>query len=104
MCPPCRVAIVVILLAVLYPLPLARAQCPCETVIVPAPGPFAAFRQRLRMWFGGHSTELPPAPLRPVPVEEAGGMLLKTGAFQLGPGVGKDLLRSQGDGFSGFWD
>ncbi len=31
-----------------------------------------------------------------------GGMLLKTGAFILGPGVGKDLLGSQGDGKAGF--
>jgi len=32
----------------------------------------------------------------------AGGALLKTGAFQLGPGVSHDLLRSQGDGLQGF--
>ena len=32
----------------------------------------------------------------------AGGALLRTGAFQLGPGVGKDLMHSQWDGMSGF--
>jgi 4-hydroxy-tetrahydrodipicolinate synthase len=31
-----------------------------------------------------------------------GGTLLQTGAFQLGPDVGRDLLRSQGDGKAGF--
>jgi dihydrodipicolinate synthase/N-acetylneuraminate lyase len=32
-----------------------------------------------------------------------GGMLLKTGAFQLGTGVSKDLLRSVNDGYGGFF-
>lgn len=43
----------------------------------------------------------PPVPLHTGPEHEAGGMLLRTGAFQLGPNVGRDLLRSQGDGQSG---
>lgn len=34
---------------------------------------------------------------------DAGGGLLKTGAFQLGSGVGKDLLWFQGDGEGGFF-
>jgi 4-hydroxy-tetrahydrodipicolinate synthase len=33
-----------------------------------------------------------------------GGMILKSGAFMLGPNVGKDLLGSQGDGKAGFFD
>jgi hypothetical protein len=35
---------------------------------------------------------------------DRGGMILKTGAFILGPRVGKDLLGSQGDGKAGFMD
>jgi 4-hydroxy-tetrahydrodipicolinate synthase len=42
--------------------------------------------------------QVPPAPLSNSAVKEEGGMLLKTGAFLLGPGVGRDLLRSQSDG------
>lgn len=34
--------------------------------------------------------------------KEAGGALLRTGAFQLGRGVSRDLLHSQGDGLQGF--
>jgi 4-hydroxy-tetrahydrodipicolinate synthase len=45
--------------------------------------------------------EAPPVPLHICP-EEEGGMLLRTGSFQLGPNVGRDLLRAQGDGESGF--
>ena len=44
-----------------------------------------------------------PVPLQPSPASRAGGMLLKTGAFQLGNGVGKDMLGTQGDGQSGFF-
>lgn len=44
-----------------------------------------------------------PDPLQPSSAARAGGMLLKTGAFQLGNGVGKDLLHSNGDGQSGFF-
>jgi 4-hydroxy-tetrahydrodipicolinate synthase len=46
--------------------------------------------------------QVPPEPLHACHAEEEGGMLLKTGAFQLGPGVGKDLLRSQSDEQWGF--
>lgn len=43
------------------------------------------------------------APAVPWPTQATvGGALLKTGAFQLGPGVGRDLLHSQGDGQGGF--
>jgi 4-hydroxy-tetrahydrodipicolinate synthase len=42
--------------------------------------------------------KVPPVPYRQCPTEDEGGSLLKTGAFILGPGVGNDLLRSQGDG------
>jgi hypothetical protein len=41
----------------------------------------------------------------PVPAadrEAAGGMLLRTGAVQLGPGVGRNAWRWQGDGQGGF--
>jgi dihydrodipicolinate synthase/N-acetylneuraminate lyase len=46
--------------------------------------------------------QAPPVPLHLCPETEEAGMLLKTGAFQLGPNVGRDLLRSQGDGQGGF--
>jgi dihydrodipicolinate synthase/N-acetylneuraminate lyase len=46
--------------------------------------------------------QVPPVPPQTEPVKEAGGMLLKTGAFFLGPGVGRDLLRIQSDGEWGF--
>jgi hypothetical protein len=42
---------------------------------------------------------IPPVPLKHCPDEgENGGMLLKTGSLQLGPGAGQDLLRSQAGG------
>lgn len=44
-----------------------------------------------------------PEPSAPNPASRAGGMLLKTGALQLGPGVGKDLLHTVNDGYSGFF-
>jgi 4-hydroxy-tetrahydrodipicolinate synthase len=47
--------------------------------------------------------KVPPVPLHAASSDAEGGMLLKTGAFILGPGVGQDLLRSQGDGESGLW-
>jgi hypothetical protein len=34
--------------------------------------------------------------------DAAGGMLLRTGAIQLGPGVGRNAWRWEGDGESGF--
>ena len=46
--------------------------------------------------------KVPPVPLRVCPTDDEGGMLLRTGSFQLGPGVGRDLLRSQGDGRGGY--
>jgi 4-hydroxy-tetrahydrodipicolinate synthase len=46
--------------------------------------------------------QVPPVPLSACPQDKDQGMLLKTGAIQLGPGVGRDLLRSQGDGEWGF--
>ena len=52
--------------------------------------------------WGEVAQRTPPEPLAASPSAVAGGALLKTGAFQLGPGVAKDLLRSQGDGKSGF--
>jgi hypothetical protein len=36
------------------------------------------------------------------PRDDHGGMLLKTGAIQLGPGVGRNRWGWQGDGQSGF--
>ena len=41
-----------------------------------------------------------PAPA--VGSDAAGGLLLRTGAIQLGPGVGRNAWRWQGDGESGF--
>jgi dihydrodipicolinate synthase/N-acetylneuraminate lyase len=46
--------------------------------------------------------QVPPVPLQTGPKKDEGGMLLKTGAFLLGPGVGRDLLRLQSDGQWGF--
>jgi 4-hydroxy-tetrahydrodipicolinate synthase len=42
--------------------------------------------------------QAPPVPLHTCPEGVEGGALLKTGSFQLGPNVGRDLLRSQGEG------
>ena len=48
--------------------------------------------------------QVPPVPLNTCPGNEYGpGALLKTGAFQVGPNVGKDLLGSQFDGQGGFF-
>ena len=47
------------------------------------------------------SCPVPPEPPA-APARAEGGMLLKTGALQLGPGVGRDLLRLQSDGEWGF--
>jgi 4-hydroxy-tetrahydrodipicolinate synthase len=45
---------------------------------------------------------IPPEPPAHGIDKYSGGLLLKTGALQLGPGVGRDLLRTQGDGPWGF--
>jgi hypothetical protein len=45
---------------------------------------------------------VPPEPLNSTPVKQEGGLLLKTGALQLGPGLGRDALRLQSDGEWGF--
>jgi dihydrodipicolinate synthase/N-acetylneuraminate lyase len=47
--------------------------------------------------------KVPPAPWRTCPENDEAGAILKTGAFQLGPNVGRDLLRSQSDGEGGFF-
>lgn len=52
--------------------------------------------------WGEFAEHTPPVSLAASPSPVVGGALLKTGAFQLGRGVGKDLLRSQWDGKSGF--
>jgi 4-hydroxy-tetrahydrodipicolinate synthase len=49
----------------------------------------------------GAAMKVPPVPLHRCAGEDS-GVLLRTGSFQLGPGVGRDMLRSQGDGESGF--
>lgn len=109
-----RWPVYVILLALLLPPLRVQAQCPCEDDCTASvrPGPWCAFRLRMRAWFGrsrgddscGADLKVPPAPLRSCPDEIVGGMLLKTGALQLGPGVSRDLLRTQSDGYWGFWD
>jgi 4-hydroxy-tetrahydrodipicolinate synthase len=48
----------------------------------------------------GLCLQVPPVPL--CSCTEEGGMLLKTGSLQLGPGTGRDLLRTQGDSEWGF--
>jgi hypothetical protein len=45
---------------------------------------------------------VPPEPLRSTSATSEGGLLLKTGALQLGPGLGRDALRLQSDGEWGF--
>jgi 4-hydroxy-tetrahydrodipicolinate synthase len=46
--------------------------------------------------------DVPPVPLHACPASADEGVLLRTGAFQLGSGVGRDAIRSQGDGQWGF--
>ena len=48
----------------------------------------------------GAAMKVPPVPLHHCAGED-NGVLLRTGSFQLGPGVGRDMVRSQGDGQSG---
>jgi hypothetical protein len=46
------------------------------------------------------------SPAEPLPASStghAGGILLRTGALLLGPDVGKDLLHTINDGYSGFF-
>jgi 4-hydroxy-tetrahydrodipicolinate synthase len=52
----------------------------------------------------GVCLQVPPVPLHVCPCEngEDGGMFLQTGALQLGPGVGRDMLRTAGDSAWGF--
>jgi hypothetical protein len=100
----------VILLAVMHPVTPCAAQTPCPCVEVAPPGPLAALRMRIQAFFCRSrgdccdGDKLPPAPRKPYccTEDEDGGMLLKTGAFLLGPGVGRDLLNSQSDGKAGF--
>lgn len=47
---------------------------------------------------GDTAGTVPPEPPAVTTSGEEGGLLLKTGAIQLGPGVGKNLWRWQGDG------
>jgi hypothetical protein len=47
---------------------------------------------------GASAGAVPPEPPAVTGSGEEGGLLLKTGAIQLGPGVGKNLWRWQGDG------
>jgi 4-hydroxy-tetrahydrodipicolinate synthase len=47
--------------------------------------------------------KVPPEPLHACLNEDESGALLKIGSFQLGPNVGRDLLRSQRDGEGGFF-
>lgn len=102
---------IVLLLAVIDCFPPCYAQsCGCPCVEAAPSGPLAALKRRLCSWFsrsqpcdGDHvDNRLPPAPLKPSSDDKNWGVLLRTGAFQLGPGVGRDALRSQGDGKSGF--
>jgi hypothetical protein len=46
--------------------------------------------------------DVPPVPPARLPAATDGGGLLKTGAIQLGPGVGQNWYRWQGDGLWGF--
>jgi hypothetical protein len=61
-----------------------------------------------RWWVGGllclvaGCATAPPAPEQVAHEQKASGALLRTGGFQLAPGVSRDLLRSQGDGLQGF--
>jgi 4-hydroxy-tetrahydrodipicolinate synthase len=51
----------------------------------------------------GVCLQVPPVPLNCCPGCEAeGGLILNTGSLQLGPGVGQNVLRLQGDGQGGF--
>jgi hypothetical protein len=104
----------VVLLAVLMPAPFCLAQSPCDCMHQPPPRRgLAGWWQRLKERFRRHpepacadcqTLTVPPAALRPIPASQQGGMLLRTGSFQLGPNVNEDLLRSQGDGRGGFFN
>jgi hypothetical protein len=103
-----RLAAAVILLAVMNPVTTCSAQTPTSCPDVSCPSRWELFRQRLRSLFGREDCaccttdkDIPPAPRKLCP-EDGGGMLLRTGAFQLGPDVGRDLLFSQSDGKWGF--
>jgi hypothetical protein len=78
--------LLVILLAVLTTLDGCRSTahqqppCDCEQAAAGAPG----------------------APTTLAGQENEGGQFLRTGAIQLGPGVGRNQWRWQGDGESGF--
>jgi hypothetical protein len=49
------------------------------------------------------SMRVPPEPMRNSSETRPGGVLLKTGSLLLGPAVGKDLLHTINDGYSGFF-
>ena len=62
---------------------------------------------RARGWFMGMLCLLAGCATLPEPATDnhehkASGALLRTGGFQLAPGVAQDLLHSQGDGQWGF--
>jgi hypothetical protein len=46
--------------------------------------------------------DVPPIPPTPSTASQSGGGLLQTGAIQLGPGLGQNWWRWQGDGQWGF--
>jgi 4-hydroxy-tetrahydrodipicolinate synthase len=54
--------------------------------------------------WSGVCLQVPPVPLHACPCgeDEDGGMFLKSGALQLGPDVGRDMLRTVSDGEWGF--
>ena len=102
---------VVLLLALIDCFPPCFAQSTdCPSAQASSDGLLIGLKRRLCFWFSrspscdcGHAeNQLPPAPVKRSADDKNWGVLLRTGAFQLGPGVGRDALRSQGDGKSGF--
>lgn len=101
---------VVILLAVLNSLPASQAgaqgaggaACPGGRGCSPRACD-GGVRGIFRKLFGrARGATVPGTPLPRDPKGGAGGFMLRTGGIQLGPGVGKNLIRWQGDGYSGF--
>ncbi|MCS6849600.1 MAG: hypothetical protein NZ700_00345 [Gemmataceae bacterium] len=93
----------------LFPPPTSAQQPDCAPVSPRVVGPWQTLCGRMPRWGGRPNrptADRSPGATVPLPPTDAptGGMLLKTGAFQLGPAVGRDLLRSQSDGYWGFWD
>jgi 4-hydroxy-tetrahydrodipicolinate synthase len=80
-----------------------RVKCPLPPLTAHEQSRVSSASCRLKEidWCGA-ALKVPPVPLHRCPEDNDWGGLLRTGAFQLGSGVGKDFLRFQADGQAGF--